>query len=91
MLSDNQTQKFIQGFFKNLTQNSLQNRPKNFFPAEKMPLKNGTSLIPIYGSNPPPQRYKIIFSIFAVTIETGRVEKGPVAQICFKNYCFYFQ
>ena len=41
---DNLTQKFI---------TSYKIDPKIYFPAEKVPSKNGTSHIPIYGSYPP--------------------------------------
>ena len=52
---DNLTQKFIQG--KNLDPKiitSCKIGPKIYFLAEKVPSKNGTSRIPIYGSSTPP-------------------------------------
>ena len=45
MFHENLTQKFIP---------SYKIDPKIYFPAEKVPSKNGTSRVPIYGSYPPP-------------------------------------
>ena len=57
MFHDNLTQKFISRLKcwpKNLIK-SYKIDPKIYFSAKKVPSKNGTSRIPIYGSYPPPR------------------------------------